>query len=317
MDISVKPGTYVVAVSGGVDSMVLLQLLMQASYQLSAKGSQLSGKKRSKINLIVAHFNHGMRLDSALDRQLVQEAARQYGLQFVYDEGRLGSGASEEAARKARYKFLRTVQQTANASAIITAHHWDDALETAIINMIRGTNRRGLSALRSKSGLLRPFVDDEITKAQIVEYAQQHNIQWNEDSTNIDTRYLRNYVRMVLLPRFDGLAKQELSDLVRRAGNLNDQIDQLIGEILATQPMSNQIDRLHFIGLPHAIAREVVAAWIRAEGIPNIDAYAIERLVAACKTFRPGKSADISAGWSIKVEKTILTLTRPTRSHIS
>lgn len=308
MDISVKPGTYVIAVSGGVDSMVLLHLLMQTSERLSVSGYQPPNSKQDKINLIVAHFDHGIRSDSPLDRRLAQEAARHYGLRFVYDEGGMGAGASEELARKARYKFLRTVQQASNADAVITAHHWDDALETAIINMIRGTNRRGLSALRSKSGLLRPFVDNKITKSQIIDYAQHHGIVWNEDSTNADTKYLRNYIRRVLLPRFEESEKQKLSDSVRHALVLNDQIDQLIGEILASQPASNQMDRRQFIGLPHAVAREVLAAWLRITGVPGVDSYAIERLVVACKTYHPGKRADISGGRSIIIKKAILEI---------
>ena len=271
MDISVKPGTYVVAVSGGVDSMVLLRMLVEKAQDLA--------RDKPDVKLIVAHFDHGIRSDSVLDRKLVHAAAREYGLQFVYDEGKLGVDASEEQARKARYAFLRRVQHAAEADAIITAHHWDDALETAIINMIRGTNRRGLSALRSKQGLLRPFVDSEITKNQIKAYAQQQNIAWNEDSTNMDIKYLRNYVRTVLLPRFDTAARQKMEDIVRRIGPLNDQIDQHIAALLTAQPEPGQIDRQQFIQLPHAIAREVLAAWLRINGSSKVDAYTIERLV--------------------------------------
>src|SRR4051794_19867846 len=118
-----KPGSYVVAVSGGVDSMALLHYL----------------QTRPGIKLTVAHFDHGIRDDSPEDRKLAQEVAKSYKLPFVYHEGRLGGEASEATARAARYDFLNKVRRSSQAQAIITAHHQDDLLETAILNMLRGT----------------------------------------------------------------------------------------------------------------------------------------------------------------------------------
>src|SRR5665213_1651974 len=106
-----KPGSYVVAVSGGVDSMALLNVL---------KGESRRG---GGWKLVVAHLDHGIRPESAEDRRLVQATARDYKLPFVYHEGRLGAGASEAAAREARYSFLRSVQKASDAVAIVTAHH--------------------------------------------------------------------------------------------------------------------------------------------------------------------------------------------------
>ena len=125
--IPLAPGTYIVAVSGGVDSIVLLDLLAN----------------QEKAKLIVAHFDHGIRNDSRDDRMFVQDLAVRYELPFVYDVGNLGQGASEAKAREARYTFLRGVRQAAGARSIITAHHEDDVLETAILNIMRGTGRKG------------------------------------------------------------------------------------------------------------------------------------------------------------------------------
>src|SRR6185369_2891937 len=122
MQLKVRPGKYVVAVSGGVDSMVLLELLRQ----------------KPKLELIVAHFDHGIRPESGEDRKLVQRIAKHYELPFVYVEGHLGASASEALAREARYAFLRKVQAEQGAEAIITAHHQDDMLETAIMDLMRG-----------------------------------------------------------------------------------------------------------------------------------------------------------------------------------
>src|SRR5437764_343012 len=128
-----KPGKYVVAVSGGVDSVALLDMLARSD----------------DLKLVVAHFDHGIRKDSAKDRKFVEDLAKNYDLPFVYEEGHLGSGTSEAVARGARYDFLHRVKKSHGAQAIITAHHQDDVLETAIINLLRGTGRKGLTSLTS------------------------------------------------------------------------------------------------------------------------------------------------------------------------
>jgi tRNA(Ile)-lysidine synthase len=177
MQVDVKPGKYVVAVSGGVDSMVLLDLLRS-----------LPG-----VELIVAHFEHGVREDSDEDRKLVEKAAKQYGLAFVCEHGNLGAGISEAAAREARYAFLNRVKAQNDAQAIITAHHEDDLLETAILNILRGTGRKGLSSLGSTEDIIRPLL--HVSKKTIRDYATAHGIAWHEDSTNESDVYLRNYIR--------------------------------------------------------------------------------------------------------------------------
>jgi tRNA(Ile)-lysidine synthetase-like protein len=131
MKIQLPKGRYVVAVSGGVDSVVLLDAL----------------SKLPNLELVVAHLDHGIREDSIEDRRFVASLAASYGLVFEYGEGRLGSGASEATAREARYNFLRGVKMKHDAKAIITAHHQDDLIETAILNMLRGTGRKGLTSL--------------------------------------------------------------------------------------------------------------------------------------------------------------------------
>lgn len=283
MKIDVEPGTYVAAVSGGVDSMVLLDLL-----------SQVPGAE-----IVVAHFDHGVRPDSAEDRQLVQQAAQKYDRQFEYKEGNLGPDVSEADARDARYGFLEDVRQKYNAAAIITAHHQDDLLETAIINMIRGTGRKGLSSLRSRPGMLRPLLG--FAKKQLQDYAQSNGIIWHEDSTNQSKDYMRNQIRQDLMPRLSQADRQELLNRIGRAAALNDEIDTLLNELLATQPNSNQISRYFFIMLPHAVACEFMAQWLRSKGL-EFDRRTIERLVIFAKAAKPGKIADISQGNSLAIK---------------
>jgi tRNA(Ile)-lysidine synthetase-like protein len=291
MNVRVTPGKYVVAVSGGVDSMVLLDLLRQ----------------KPRLQLVIAHFDHGIRPDSAEDRKLVQRIARAYDLPFVYGRGRLGPNASEALGREARYTFLRRMQQQHGARAIITAHHQDDMLETAIINLLRGTGRKGLSSLRSREGLVRPMLD--WTKKDIRTYAEEHDIIWNEESTNASDRYLRNYIRHHLLSRFGLQNRASLLHRIKRAGRLNQEIDELLDKDLRTQPAQNEMNRSWYLQLPYAVAGEMMAAWLRRNGIMQFDRHLIDRLVVAAKTARPGKQADINARVVLHFTKDKITLT--------
>jgi len=292
MDVDIEPGTYVVAVSGGVDSMTLLDIL---HHKISN-----SGVRPLKWKLLVAHFEHGVREDSDEDLRLVQGTAAHYGLQFVYDRGHLGVGASEDTARKARYDFLRQVRRASGAQAIITAHHQDDVLETAIHNMLRGTGWRGLVSLRSRPGISRPLL--HVPKADLIAYAKDQGLVWREDSTNNDLRYRRNYIRHQMLPKFVEAHKSE--DLLQHIHKIyanHDEINQHLINYLHVQPGFSRLDRHYFIMLSHSVAREVLATWLRRHGVADVTGKTLERLVAAAKTFPSGRLADVDKKYALYV----------------
>jgi len=275
--IHLPKGRYVVAVSGGVDSMVLLDVLRQ----------------RPDLQLTVAHFDHGIRSDSATDRKLIQDVTRRHKLPFVYDAGRLGAGASEAGARQARYKFLRTVKTQTGAQAIITAHHLDDAVETAIHNLMRGTGRKGLTSLHGiKQGyddVVRPLL--HLPKDRLRAYAQEHELAWHEDSTNADLKYRRNYIRHRIIPRMKHDKPKEyakLVQLIKRQVELNRAIDEQLTHLLHLQPEAGALDRHGFIMLPHDMSKEVVAHWLRLNGRGQFQRRQLEQLVRGLKTARPG-----------------------------
>jgi len=280
----------VVAVSGGVDSMVLLDLLVP----------------KPKLKLVVAHFDHGIRKDSSLDRQLVQKKAQVYGLPFVFDEGKLGPGASEAEARKARYDFLQSTRQATGARAIVTAHHQDDRLETAFINLLRGTSRRGLTSLKDTPELRRPLL--HLTKRQLIEYAKANGIEWREDSTNKDTNYTRNHVRHKLLPLLTQRKRTQLIDELNQLAKINHQLDEALALHLHLQPGVDELDRQWFILLPHVAAREIMAAWLRKHGVGDVDTKGLERLVSAGKTYKTGQRTDVNAQFVLVINKTTLAL---------
>lgn len=287
-------GKYVVAVSGGVDSMVLLDIL----------------RRQPGLELIVAHYDHGIRLDSGQDRQLVQETVNKYGLIFEHEQGNLGPNTSEAAARDKRYDFLRRIQDKYQARAIITAHHQDDMLETAILNMLRGTGRKGLSSLSSRPGLLRPLLKS--TKQEIYDYARANQIEWREDSTNSDEKYLRNYIRRQIMPRLVA-QRQTLIDLLHSTEKLNQNIDQLLQDQIK---QSDRLRRHWLIMLPYNISCEAIAAWLRQNNITTFDRPLIERLTVAAKTKPAGKIAPINAKWQMQIAKQEVRLQEINKSRV-
>jgi len=290
MELTLQPGKYVVAVSGGVDSAVLLHVLAQ----------------RSDLQLVVTHFDHGIRSDSAKDRQLVGELAHRHGLPFVYHEGKLGRQASEATAREARYNFLHTVRQASRARAVITAHHQDDLLETIILNLLRGTGRRGLSSLKSTDIVKRPLL--HLPKKELLRYAESEGLVWREDSTNQDESYLRNYVRKNILSRFAESDREALLEINRRAHELDGAISKQVTNYLHIQPQAARLDRHQFIMLPHAVAREIMAEWLRIHTGAELSRKLLERLVTAAKTGQPGSKVDVDAGHWLMIGRTTLAL---------
>jgi len=289
MDFSLPPGKYVVAVSGGVDSVALLHML----------------QNQPGVKLTVAHFDHGIRADSRKDRQFVADLAKRYDLPFIYGAGSLGPGASEAEARQARYDFLRKVQSAADAQAIITAHHQDDLLETAVLNLVRGTGRKGLSSLASTDTKLRPLLDT--SKQELKAYAQTNGLVWREDSTNAETVYLRNHIRHNLLGRVSSEDRQHFVTLLEQARHINRELDAVLHEYLTSQP-DGRLNRRQFIMLPHKVAKEVMASWLRAHGIRSFDAKTLERLVWAAKVSLPNRRINVLAEYVMLVTKDELAL---------
>lgn len=290
MKIELAPGKYVVAVSGGVDSVVLLDLL----------------RLTPGVKLVVAHYDHGIRQNSARDRKHVETLAARYRLPFVYDLGQLGPGASEAEARTARYRFLNKVREVSGSHAIVTAHHQDDVLETAVLNLLRGTGRKGLSSLTSGEGIIRPLT--RVPKSEIIDYARRHGLTWVEDETNSDTGYARNHVRHDILAGWNEADKARLIRLTHSTEELNKQIDSIL-----TDELEDELKRDWFIMLPHDVAREVMAGWLRRGGIREFDRAGIERVTVAAKTAAPGRVIDVVKGNWLAVRKDKLALVRRER----
>jgi tRNA(Ile)-lysidine synthase len=220
---------YVVAVSGGIDSVVLLDLLVHSR----PITGQAIWSEKPQGEIIVAHFDHGIRDNSMDDAEFVEKLAHDYGVKFEMAREELGKHASEETARNRRYAFLRAVCKKYDAQ-LVTAHHSDDVVETIAINLTRGTGWRGLAVLDAPD-IWRPLL--EVPKQTIRQYASEHDLSWREDSTNVDERYLRNRIRKQLVTCDTG-TKEWVRELRIRQLDLKKQIDEEVSQLIGVPPYS-------------------------------------------------------------------------------
>ena len=184
----------VVGVSGGPDSVVLVEVL-----------SQLVPNP-----LIVAHLNHLFRgLEAKADAEFVREFCNKKGINVVIEEYDVTSYMTEEglgaqeAAREVRYRFYEEVVNKWNAEYVALGHHTDDQAETVLMRLIRGTGIQGLAGIpytreMGHYKIIRPLLD--VTKEEVISYAKQHSIDYRIDKTNLSTKYYRNKIRLEAIP---------------------------------------------------------------------------------------------------------------------
>lgn len=288
---------YVVAVSGGVDSMVLMNMLVN---------NQCPGLQIQRQNLVIAHFDHGIREDSLTDEKFVRGVVGEYELTYEYERAELGPDVSEETARDARYNFLRRCCKKYKAQ-LVTAHHRDDVVETMIINIIRGTGWRGLVSLDSGIQTIRPFLS--ISKKQILEYASEHRVPWKEDSTNTDMSYLRNYVRHTIVPALlkkDSTAQEALLEIQKQTTELKIQIATELQKIISKYQSKDccyVAGRYDLIMYSPLVSKEIIYNLLtKLDPTWHPSSLQIERALHFIKTGSNRKKIDISG--SLKIELT-------------
>ena len=268
---------YVVAVSGGVDSMVLLDQLC----------------RQEQHELIVAHFDHGIRPDSAADARFVEAVARQHGLPFVSKRVELGPGASEEVARWHRYDFLQRMAQ-AHDAVIVTAHHADDVIETMAINIQRGTGWRGLAVL-DRPKVIRPLL--AVPKQQLREYALEHRLEWVEDSTNASDTYTRNRLRRRIARQLGAVQRTELSATWQHQRTIKREIDKELERFMSR---AHEYSRHVMVMIDDTVAYELLRAMVVHAGGPGPLRAQAERALIAIKTARPGSIFELGGGVRLK-----------------
>lgn len=241
----------ILAISGGIDSVVMLDFCCQIY---------------PREELVVAHFDHGIRDNSHLDADFVKDLAHEYGVEFTSASAKLGENASEALSREQRYAFLRELARQHHGE-ILTAHHLDDLVETVVINLVRGTGWRGLAVLNAP-GIRRPLLETEffyepLDKAAIYEYAAKRGLRFREDQTNTDATYLRNVVRTKLAEvNLQYADKLRIWQLAQRQKTLGQEIDMVVTGLL---PDDRVFTRAWFMQLDDVVAVEMLrAATLRA-----------------------------------------------------
>ncbi len=238
-------------VSGGVDSMVLLHLFTKLGYRVG-----------------VAHCNFQLRGDeSEEDEVLVEEQAKRHGVEFYnkrFDttgEMERTGESMEMAARRLRYEWFYELCVEHEYTAIAVAHHADDSIETFFINLLRGTGLRGLTGISTQIGkVIRPLMF--ASRKDILEYAVSNHIPYREDSSNRSTKYLRNKIRLGLIPRireinpkFTGLMQRNIGRLTDAQLFINSCIKKIHSEVISNQ---EGVDHLRIDQIDSELPREFV-----------------------------------------------------------
>ena len=296
MDFVLPEGKYLVAVSGGVDSVVLLDLLY------SFHNTELN-------EFVVAHFDHGIRPDSAKDANFVKELSESYGFEFVTEKSNLGINSSEEKARIARYEFLRITSKKLNLDAVLTAHHQDDLIETIFLHTIRGTGRYGLDPMSRTKDIIRPLLKTK--KQDLISYAQKNKLDWQEDSTNKDEKYLRNALRKTLSKNLNQDSRDKILLLNESVSIINLELDELLnglGSFILDK--KGLITRSRFVILPFDVECEYIKKRLSFYGVKDISKQLVSRVVIASKTLEPGKKIDCGSNHWLKSNKLTLEILR-------
>jgi tRNA(Ile)-lysidine synthase len=301
--LEVGPARLLVAVSGGPDSVALLDLISGCAEALG-------------LELAVGHVDHGIHPDSASVAEGVRGLAVEYGLPFLGRRLALGRDATETLARAARYRALEAMRRRARADLIATAHHADDQAETVLMRVLRGSGPGGLAAMSSRRGrLLRPLLP--FRREDLARHLQSLGRSGWVDPANTDPRHLRAWIRGDVLPAL----RSRLADVDTQLGRLAEQaslhrgawdavLDMLPGldyraEVEGASVASKGLevlDRKLFICIAMAAAARC--------GI-SLGPMRANRIAGLAESGRSGSQVPLGDGWIAEVSFDRLRFARP------
>lgn len=183
-----KEKKYLLAISGGVDSVVLAHLMV-----------------KNKLTFELAHCNFKLRgIESDMDEHFIKELSTELNVPLHLKECPVNKNQNTQlSAREMRYEWFRELHKKFDFDYILTAHHLNDAIETFFINLLRGTGITGLTGIPENEVYLRPLLN--IKREEILKYANKHHLKWREDSSNSSLKYVRNQIRHNLVPAIKDL----------------------------------------------------------------------------------------------------------------
>ena len=296
------------AYSGGADSRALLDLL--------AKNAREDG-----YALTLAHVNHGIRGDEALrDRAFCVRTAEQYGLEICLADVDIPalakeSGRSlEEEAREARYEFFASLMKERSIPLLATAHHADDNLETVLFRLARGTAPRGLSgiaptrAFGEGSRLVRPLL--EATRAEILRYCAEHQLEYVTDSTNLELDCARNQIRHGVVPVMESLFAHPQHRVTALCAQMRQDEDFLsvsaarfLEQWKENGCLAQALNQAH-----PAIRQRALASYVTEQTGFSPEQIHLQSLLQLADDGQNGRQRELSHGWMAVIERDALRL---------
>ncbi len=295
---------FLVALSGGIDSVVLLHLLRFAARLPASR-------------VVVAHFDHGWRVDSPADSRWVRGLAAAWGVAVTV--GRTEKTLhSEEEARLARYRFLERTRVEVGADVVLTAHHADDQAETILFRLLRGTGVEGLTGIAEtrEPALVRPLLP--FWREEIEGYAAAHAISYRDDQSNRDLSRARNTIRHRVLPQIEASfapgARRALVRLGALAAQEHSVFESTIAGVLDAldvrrSPKRVVLSRAAVNGLHESLQGGAIRALADDLGV-RLDRTGTERAVAFLGAGRSGTSIDLTGGLRMARDFDVIVLSR-------
>jgi tRNA(Ile)-lysidine synthase len=266
---------YLIGVSGGRDSVVLLHQLVDIGYG----------------NLCVCHLNHQLRgRSSNADARFVRKLARQNHLRFEIGSADVRAHATrkgksiELAAREARYRFFGQVARRRGCSTIFLAHHADDLVETLLINLFRGTGLAGLAGMREVSErtingvtlvIARPFLS--IWRSDIDAYIKSRKLAYRDDAMNRDLEPLRNRIRLRALPYLERTLGRKIRRSLWRTAQIAADEEAMIDSLVPARG-GDAVSVGALQDLTPALQRRTLRNWLRHHGIADVGFEVVERV---------------------------------------
>ncbi len=289
-----KGDSVLVAVSGGPDSVCALEILNEL-------------KDEYELTLHVAHLNHKFRKEADKEAEFVRKLAEKKGIASTIEaidvkKYCIKKGLSkQEGAREVRYDFLRKAADKIGAAKMVTGHTADDQAETFLMRLIRGSGASGLSAIPPVRGrIIRPLI--EIKKTEALGFLKENNIRYVKDPTNIRPLYLRNKIRLELLPLLTKKYNPNIADTLCREADilredeafLNGIADAIFKEMVtAYEKYSITLNYLRFNRLHPAIKKRVVRRAV-AELTGGLKKISYEHIISAIDAIKnTGKGVDL------------------------
>ena len=254
-----KRKKFLIGVSGGRDSMVLLHAMHALGFQ----------------KMIVCHLDHGLRgASSKLDARLVKRTAHRMGLDIEQARACTAEYAVAEkksvelAARDLRRAFFAECAGLHRCTSIVLAHHADDQVETCLFNFLRGSGAAGLGGMKPVSNLgrlkiHRPFLG--VKRADISTYQKAHRVAFREDSSNKETTYTRNKIRLQVLPALESAVGSSFRQAILRAADILREEEEWMASLVPA--VSAQLSCKELRAMHPALRSRFVLRWLRESGV--------------------------------------------------